>query len=108
MPLRLAIWDQGAQLHRQCPGLTELGCLALILLEETRLGDASSRWPWLRVDTMLNYPPWLAVFPESIAPYTIEAGLSFAYAFVCKTRLTQMASASEEAASQGHIMTHNP
>ena len=64
VPLRLAIWDQGAELHRQCPGLTELGCLALVLLEEICLGEASSRWPWLRVGTMLDCILWLAVLPE--------------------------------------------
>ena len=47
--LRLGIWDKGAQIHRQCPGLTELGCLALALLEELAQGSNSQRWPWLRV-----------------------------------------------------------
>lgn len=51
IPMRLGIWDQGAQIHRQCPGLTELGCLALALLEEIALGSASARWPWLQVGT---------------------------------------------------------
>ena len=64
VPLRLAIWDRGAERHRECPGLTELGCLALVLLEEICLGDVSSRWPWLRVDTKLDCIPRLRVFPE--------------------------------------------
>ena len=64
VPLGLAIWDRGAELHQQCPSLTELGCLALILLEEICLGDASSRWPWLRVDIKLDCIPRLAVIPE--------------------------------------------
>lgn len=49
VPLRLGIWDKGAQVHRQCPGLTELGCLALALLEELAQGSNSQRWPWLQV-----------------------------------------------------------
>ena len=63
VPLRLAIWDRDAELHRQCPGLTELGCLALLLLEEIRLGNESSRWPWLQVDIKLDCIPRLAVIP---------------------------------------------
>ena len=49
VPLRLGIWDKGAQIHKQCPGLTELGCLALALLEEASQSGKSQRWPWLRV-----------------------------------------------------------
>ena len=49
VPLRLGIWDKGAQIHKQCPGLTELGCLALALLEEVSQGSSSQRWPWLQV-----------------------------------------------------------
>ena len=49
MPLRMGIWDKGAQIHKQCPELTELGCLALALLEELSQDSSSQRWPWLRV-----------------------------------------------------------
>ena len=51
VPLRLGIWDKGAQIHKQCPELTELGCLALALLEEMSQGSESARWPWLRVSS---------------------------------------------------------
>ncbi len=56
VPLRLGIWDKGAQIHRQCPGLTELGCLALALLEELSQGSESQRWPWLRVSKRNRTP----------------------------------------------------